>query len=228
MDCSKFSEIFDPSQIRERIHIIGCGSVGSTLAELLSRYGLTKFDLYDFDIVEAKNIANQMFRHKDIGKKKVDALKDIICEINPEAEKDIRVHEEGYIGQDISGYVFLAVDDIELRKKICEDNMYNMFIKLVIDIRTGLYEAETRAAKWSKVTDKKILIESMNFTNEDAKQATPVSACGVEFGVASTVRMICTVAVSNFINFMQGKTISRVILVNPFDFQEDNTVISIH
>ena len=58
MDCSKFLELFNPSKVRDRIHIIGCGSVGSTIAELLMRYGLKKFDLYDFDIVEEKNIAN--------------------------------------------------------------------------------------------------------------------------------------------------------------------------
>lgn len=227
MDCSKFEELFNPGSIKDRIHIIGCGSVGSTLAELLARYGLTKFDLYDFDIVESKNIANQMFRDKDIGKLKVDALKDIICEINPLAEKDIIIHSDGYQGQNLSGFVFLAVDDIELRKSICLAQQYNIFIKAIFDIRTGLYDAETRAARWKSLTDRNILIESMNFTNEEANKATPVSACGVEFGVAPTVRMVCTVAVSNFLNFIKEGELVRLIIVNPFDFKNDNTVISI-
>ena len=83
MDCSKFLELFNPSKVRDRIHIIGCGSVGSTIAELLMRYGLKKFDLYDFDFVEEKNIANQMFRQNDVGQPKVEALKDLMVEINP-------------------------------------------------------------------------------------------------------------------------------------------------
>lgn len=227
MDCSKFLELFNPSKVRDRIHIIGCGSVGSTIAELLMRYGLKKFDLYDFDFVEEKNIANQMFRQNDVGQPKVEALKDLMVEINPEAEEDIKIHPEGYIGQEISGYVFLAVDDIELRKKICEENQHNPFIKSVIDVRTGLYDAETRAARWTSPNDKKILIESMNFTNEEARAATPVSACGVSFGVAPTVRMVCTVAVANFMNFLQGKDLARLILVNPFDFENNNTVMVI-
>ena len=60
--------------MRERIHIIGCGSVGSTLAELLARLGLTKITLYDFDTVEPKNLANQLFRQEHINMTKVDAL----------------------------------------------------------------------------------------------------------------------------------------------------------
>ena len=43
MDTSKFIEVFNPDSVKERIHIIGCCSVGSTVAELLARYGLTKF-----------------------------------------------------------------------------------------------------------------------------------------------------------------------------------------
>lgn len=61
MDLSKIEMVFDPASVKGRIHIIGCGSVGSTVAELLARYGLTKFTLWDMDFVEPKNIVNQMF-----------------------------------------------------------------------------------------------------------------------------------------------------------------------
>lgn len=226
MDCSKFLELFNPSKIRDRIHIIGCGSVGSTIAELLARYGLTKFDLYDFDVVESKNIANQMFRTQDIGLQKVDALCNILCEINPDVASNIVLHGEGYVGQPLSGYVFLAVDDIELRREICESNQYNSFIKSVIDVRTGLYDAETRAAYWASYNDKKALIDSMQFSNADAEKATPRSACGVAFGVAPTVRMVCTCAVANFMNFLGGAELTRLILVNPFSF-DGNTVMTV-
>ena len=61
MDLSKSYEFFKPEMCEERIHIIGCGSVGSTVAENIARFGLTKITLYDFDYVEQHNIANQMF-----------------------------------------------------------------------------------------------------------------------------------------------------------------------
>ena len=52
MDLSKSYEFFQPEKDDAMIHIIGCGSVGSTIAENLARCGVTKMTLYDFDKVE--------------------------------------------------------------------------------------------------------------------------------------------------------------------------------
>ena len=73
MDLSKSYDFFQPDKDDARIHIVGCGSVGSTIAENLARCGVTKMTLWDFDKVEAHNIVNQMFRQQDVGKLKVDA-----------------------------------------------------------------------------------------------------------------------------------------------------------
>ena len=78
MNLSKSFEFFDPAKCKGRIHIIGCGSVGSTVAELLARFGITDFVLYDFDTVEPHNIVNQMFTAKHIYKPKVEALKEML------------------------------------------------------------------------------------------------------------------------------------------------------
>ena len=60
MDLSKSYEFFQPEKVTERIHIVGCGSVGSTIAENIARCGIKKMTLWDFDKVEAHNIVNQM------------------------------------------------------------------------------------------------------------------------------------------------------------------------
>ena len=70
MDLSKSYDFFKPEMLNGRVHIIGCGAIGSTVAEMLTRFGITKITLYDFDDVEAHNIANQMFTQEDIGKKR--------------------------------------------------------------------------------------------------------------------------------------------------------------
>ena len=70
MDLSKVYEFFQPEKDSSRIHIVGCGSVGSTLAENLVRCGVTKLALWDFDTVEEHNIVNQMFRKADVGRKR--------------------------------------------------------------------------------------------------------------------------------------------------------------
>ena len=65
MNLVKSRDYFNPINVNQRCHIIGCGSVGSTVAELLVRLGLTKISLYDFDVVSSHNLANQMFNHSD-------------------------------------------------------------------------------------------------------------------------------------------------------------------
>jgi len=58
-----------------KIGIVGLGSVGSMVAEVLSRMGLTKFVLIDFDRVEEKNLDRLVGVYpKDIGKPKVDVI----------------------------------------------------------------------------------------------------------------------------------------------------------
>lgn len=212
MDINKFYEFFQPEKCKETIHIIGCGAVGSTIAELLVRMGLTQFKLYDFDIVEPHNIANQMFRSVDIGKKKTEALAEIMREINPEIEIEL---SEGYDGDQLDGYVFMAVDTIVVRRKIVENNMYNPFIKAMFDTRISLTDAQGFAARWDEYKEKQTLLNTMNFTDEEAKAIAPVSACNLELSVAPTVRLICNYIVADFINLLQNNIdkFKKIILV---------------
>ena len=221
MDLSKSYEYFQPEKDDSRIHIIGCGSVGSTVAENLARCGITKMTLWDFDKVESHNLANQIFRQQDIGKAKVEALKDILSDINPEINKDVELMPEGWQGKIISGYIFLCVDNIELRKTIVEKHFDSPYVKAVFDFRTRLEDAQHYAADWSDYKMKKDLLNSMNFTHEEAKEETPVSACNVTLSVCPTVRIICAYGVSNFMNFWNGKPIKKLILADAFNFMLD-------
>lgn len=214
MDLSKSYEFFQPSMCDGRIHIIGCGSVGSTVAELLVRYGLTNITLYDFDHVEAHNIANQMFDSTDIGKEKVTAVADHLIAINPELRDTLRIADKGYTNQKLSGYVFLCVDNIDLRRKIAEENRNNVFIKAMFDFRTRLTDAQHYAADWSDEKHKEAFINSMQFSHEEASKETPMSACHVTLSVAATVRLICTYGVVNFIDFLKKGTLKKTVLIN--------------
>ena len=107
IDLSKSYEFFQPEKEDARINIVGCGSVGSTIAVLLARAGVTKMTLWDFDMVEPHNLANQMFRQCDVGKLKTEALADILAEINPDIRDDLQLKSDGWSGQQLSGYVFL-------------------------------------------------------------------------------------------------------------------------
>jgi molybdopterin/thiamine biosynthesis adenylyltransferase len=218
MNLSKSFEFFDPALCKERVHIIGAGSVGSTVAELLARFGITRFSIYDFDTVEPKNIVNQMFTYEHIGMNKVDAIEEIIRNINPEIT--VRKYKEGWTGQPLDGYVFLAVDNIETRRQIVKDNLYNDYVKAMFDFRTGLTDGQHYAADWKEYKSRKNLLETMNFSHEEAKLNSPVSACNVELCVAPTVRMICNAGVTNFINYLKGQDLYKIITLDAFNLEK--------
>lgn len=218
MDLSKSYEYFQPEKHDDRIHIIGCGSVGSTVACMLARTGITNFTLWDFDTVEPHNLANQMFRQKDIHKPKVEALLDIICEINPDIADCAKLKPEGWKGQQLSGYVFLCVDNIDLRREIVEKHFDNPYVKAMFDFRTRLEDAQHYAADWSDYKMKKDFLNSMNFSHDEAVEETPVSACNVTLSVCPTVLVICVRGVANFMNFWNGKGIKKLILDDAFKF----------
>lgn len=64
---------------RLRVGIVGLGSVGSIVAEILARTGIAHFTLIDFDAVEEKNLdrLTNIYR-SDIGRAKVSAIADAI------------------------------------------------------------------------------------------------------------------------------------------------------
>lgn len=218
LDLSKSYEFFQPEKDNSKIHIVGCGSVGSTIAENLARCGVKNMVLWDFDKVEAHNIVNQMFRQQDIGKYKVEALRDILCDINPELKEYIGLMPNGWDGNLLSGYIFLCVDNIELRKQIVERHFDSPFVKAVFDFRTLLESAQHYAADWSNYKMKKDLLQSMQFSHDEAADETPVSACGVTLGVATTVRLICALGVNNYINFVKGNGIKKLIMIDGFAY----------
>lgn len=216
IDLSKSYEYFQPEKDNARVHIIGCGSVGSTVAENLVRSGVTNLTLWDFDHVEAHNIANQMFRHKDIGKLKVEALLDILEEINPGISEHVELKPKGWQGKLLSGYLFLCVDDIDLRRKIVETHFDTPFVKAMFDFRTGLEDCQHYAADWSDLKSKENFLASMQFSHEEAKEETPVSACNITLGVCPTVRVVAARGVANFMNFINGKGLKKMVLDNAY------------
>lgn len=219
MNLIKMTGFFHPSMVKGKIHIIGCGAVGSTVAELLARCGLTDFVLYDDDTVEPHNLVNQMFRQKDIGRPKVEALAEILEEINPEIAARIRIVPERYTDQPLSGMVFLCVDKISVRKAVAVLNQDNPAIKLMSDVRISLTDAQHYLADWSKRQRVKDFIATMNFTDEEADAETPHTACNTMLSVCTTVRMICSAAVSNFMNFVKsnGENYKRTVLIDAFE-----------
>lgn len=63
--------------------IVGCGSVGSYMAEKLIRAGVGEMTLIDPDEVESHNLTRTTYKYNDIGTPKVEALSVHLKAINP-------------------------------------------------------------------------------------------------------------------------------------------------
>ena len=216
MNTNKFYDFFQPDQVNERIHIIGCGAIGSLLGDTLARMGLTKITLYDFDTVESHNIANQVFTENDLNKPKVQALRERMLAINPDMSDDLIIQPNGYANQRLSGYVFLCVDSIDLRRTIVEKYQHDPYIKAMFDFRMRLTDAQHFAADWADPKAVQSLLNSMQFKSEEAKQDTPVSACNLALSVIPAVWMIVSCGVANFMNFAKSGQYRKIIYTDAF------------
>lgn len=67
-----------------RLLVAGCG-IGSSVAIAAARFGFERFTLVDGDTVDAHNLNRQFYDFADIGRPKVEALREQILRINPEA-----------------------------------------------------------------------------------------------------------------------------------------------
>ena len=101
-----------------RVAVFGVGGVGGYVAEALARTGVGTFDLIDKDTVSVSNINRQTIAtHSTVGRVKVEAMKERILEINPEAE--VHIHKCFFLPENASefdfskySYVVDAVDTV--------------------------------------------------------------------------------------------------------------------
>ncbi|KAH9600749.1 THIF-type NAD/FAD binding fold [Trypanosoma melophagium] len=68
------------------VAIIGAGGVGSVVAEMLTRCGIAKVLLFDYDKVELANMNRLFYRPEQQGMTKVEAAKETLESINPDTE----------------------------------------------------------------------------------------------------------------------------------------------
>lgn len=215
MNLNKHLEFFNPLELEDEIHIIGVGAIGSNLALMLTRLGCTNIHLYDFDKVEEINVANQNYFRDQVGCSKVDATLNNMLSINPEIE--VEIHEEGWKpGATITGYIFLCLDNIDIRKEIVKNCKDNRYVKAILDFRMGLADAQHYMAVTSDKKAIERLLNTMDFTHEEAKEAMPVSACGTSLSVLPTIWTVISAGVANFINYCKEGTYKHTVLVNPF------------
>lgn len=78
-----------------KIGIAGAGGLGSNCALNLARAGFMRFTIADFDLIEPSNLDRQFYFLDQVGKVKVEALKENLLKVNPRLEiEDMKVRIE--------------------------------------------------------------------------------------------------------------------------------------
>lgn len=73
-----------PDLSKEMCMVVGVGGIGNWLALDLALIGVKTLILIDPDVIESTNLNRTAFKISDIGKPKVDALKELILERRPD------------------------------------------------------------------------------------------------------------------------------------------------
>lgn len=206
MDLERYSRqlaLIDPREMPP-VTIIGAGHLGSNVARTLAEMGCPKLTIYDVDEVESANVAASLYGPSDIGKPKVEALRDKIKLLVGD-EIEIVIKNEKYVDQDLEDQVvYITVDTLKGRRQIWEAlKVKAPNLKFIVDMRSG-----------------KDIVSCYAFTPETADKEflpsldrTPVHLACSEKAVAFNASTISGIAASLLRNFIRGhKVPNRIVL----------------
>jgi sulfur carrier protein ThiS adenylyltransferase len=99
------------------ITIIGVGAIGRQVAMQLACMGARKLQLIDFDTVDGTNVTTQSYLPAQVGRPKVEALRESIWEIDNEIAVEL-INDRYRPKYRIGKVVFCCVDSISARSAI--------------------------------------------------------------------------------------------------------------
>jgi len=214
----RHESVFNPADHTYPIHIIGAGATGSRVFAALVELGLKNISVYDPDMVESHNIANQIYNAEDIGKTKIEGCAEFLKrKLGITGSKKIPdsfhfyplyitpailANEDSVKG----GIVFILTDTMQSRKDIfkalknrCKNNESSAPI-LIIETRMGSthgsiftinpFDPEACKAWASTLVDD---------TDEDSIELSP---CGTALSVGTTASLIANYAVWQMKHFL--------------------------
>lgn len=117
-------------RIREvRVGLAGAGGLGSNCAQFLVRSGFRKFKIVDFDVVDQSNLNRQFYFASQVGRRKVEALRENLLLINPDLEVEalpVRIEKENAeeLFRDCRAVVE-ALDDAACKRMVVEALMHS-------------------------------------------------------------------------------------------------------
>lgn len=156
-------DLIHPSKLQVPITVIGAGGIGSSTVLGLTKMGCGNLTVWDFDLLEAHNVANQMlpisvdrFATEDetffLGQPKTQALGHLVDIMNQDVsiEYCTRAWQPG---DELGAIVIAAVDNMKVRKELFEACLANPEVRWFIDGRMSAEEARIYAVDLMDQTD---------------------------------------------------------------------------
>jgi hypothetical protein len=194
--------------------VIGAGAIGSKVVIELVKLGCTNITIVDYDIVENHNISNQYFAQSDIGIAKAEAIKQEALRHNTSANIIAKICEFDYEDRYPYKYVFICVDDMDVRRELMKKYSRSKTTKFIVEARMSydmffIYTVTNIDIykKWLNVS---------KYSNEDTSEE---SACGSKISLGATSSLCAGFMLHSFINFLNEKPVewSLTVITYPFE-----------
>jgi len=192
VDTVRHTSVFSSQEFNSAnsITVIGCGATGSRVVLGLAKLGIENITVYDGDVVEQHNIANQAFGSKHIGMPKAEAIASIVKEyvdVEITAKPEFLTEDTE---EDLGNYVFLLTDTMKSRKEIWESHVkFKSHISGMIETRMGVMEGHVYCVNPLDPEE----TEAWENTLVDDDDTTE-SACGASISVGPTAEALSGIA----------------------------------
>lgn len=197
VDVMRHQSILDPHSVKWPIRVIGAGATGSRLIIGLLKLGISPelIHVYDNDIVEEHNLANQIYFREHIGKPKVVAINNLAKRLSGEICPHRMWVTKATPHEYLTGIVFMMVDTMLARKEIYETHIaYHADVQWLIETRMGVESGQV----YTLDPQNQILNEKYQrtlFRDEDAEE----SVCGTRIAVGCTAELVSAITQWQFI-----------------------------
>lgn len=104
---------------RQKSVVIGAGGIGSWVVYFLARASIGMITVYDGDTVDTVNLAGQLYRTKDLGHFKVDALREIVMEYAPTLQGCF--YSDFYVNEPLDKITIAALDSMRARRLVFDN-----------------------------------------------------------------------------------------------------------
>ena len=183
------------------IHIVGAGATGSRVFMSLIELGLTNISVYDYDIVEPHNLANQAYLHQHIAMPKIQALKNLTSmKLGiPEDQLPMRFINERIDQRVFDGFLFLLTDTMESRRQIVNAQSTGADSMLLHIFETRMASTHGNIFHFSPTNKSQRQAWFDSLISDDEGEMSP---CGTSISVGPTASLIANLAVWEFMNFL--------------------------